>query len=331
MSLCAFRKGHRVRIGVSEFLILQRLPDRNWQLQNTATGEWCTYAEHDLLDRFANHELSFIPRIVGGGIANKLADKLTRDISSYPPELVTLAKARLEYLKEIDRRQPIAITQRTIEPLVRSVSEQVGDSKAPGWRTVCRDYRKWLAAGRDIRAVIFRYGDRGKRGARLPSEAKTISDQVIDELYMAAERKRVPEVHSEILRRLTDANKFRPAPDRLPIPSLRTIYREISRRSPYEVMAARYGKRRAEMEFRASTRGPETSRALQRMQMDHTPADIVVVDDTMASQNCSWLITRPSSIRPTSSARVCKSEPIFSTPKSSCPGTRASSNDSREP
>jgi len=170
MSLCAFRKGHRVRIGVSEFLILQRLPDRNWQLQNTATGEWCTYAEHDLLDRFANHELSFIPRIVGGGIANKLADKLTRDISSYPPELVTLAKARLEYLKEIDRRQPIAITQRTIEPLVRSVSEQVGDSKAPGWRTVCRDYRKWLAAGRDIRAVIFRYGDRGKRGARLPSK-----------------------------------------------------------------------------------------------------------------------------------------------------------------
>ena len=279
MSLCAFRKGHRVRIGVSEFLILQRLPDRNWQLQNTATGEWCTYAEHYLLDRFANNELSFIPRIVGGGIANKLVDKLTRDLSSYPPELVTLAKARLEYLKEIDRRQPIAITQRTIEPLVRSVSGQVGDSKAPGWRTVCRDYRKWLAAGRDIRAVIFRYGDRGKRGARLPSEAKTISDQVIDELYMAAERKRVPEVHSEILRRLTDANKFRPAPDRLPIPSLRTIYREISRRSPYEVMAARYGKRRAEMEFRASTRGPETSRALQRMQMDHTPADIVVVDD----------------------------------------------------
>ena len=130
MSLCAFRKGHRVRIGPSEFLILQRLPDRNWQLQNTVTGEWCTFAENELLDRFANNELSFIPMIVGGGIANKLAEKLTRDLSSYPPELVTLAKARIEYLKEIDRRQPIAITQRTIEPLIRSVSERVGDSKA---------------------------------------------------------------------------------------------------------------------------------------------------------------------------------------------------------
>ena len=44
-------------------------------------------------------------------------------------------------------------------------------------------------------------------------------------------------------------------------------------------MAARYGKRRAEMEFRVSATGPETSRALQRVSMDHTPGDLIVVDD----------------------------------------------------
>ncbi len=42
---------------------------------------------------------------------------------------------------------------------------------------------------------------------------------------------------------------------------------------------ARYGKRRAEMEFRVSGIGPETSRAIQRVSMDHTPSDIIVVDD----------------------------------------------------
>jgi hypothetical protein len=72
-----------------------------------------------------------------------------------------------------------------------------------------------LAAGRDIRAVIPRYADRGKRGARLAPEVKATSDQVIQELYMTAERKRVPEVRLEILRRLTDANKFRPEAERL--------------------------------------------------------------------------------------------------------------------
>jgi putative transposase len=49
--------------------------------------------------------------------------------------------------------------------------------------------------------------------------------------------------------------------------------------SPYEVMVARYGKRRAEMEFRVSATGPVTTRALKLVVMDHTPSDIVIVDD----------------------------------------------------
>src|SRR5216110_2862287 len=44
-------------------------------------------------------------------------------------------------------------------------------------------------------------------------------------------------------------------------------------------MLARYGKRRADMEFRVSSAGPGTSRTLQRVTMDHTPSDIIVVDD----------------------------------------------------
>ena len=133
MSLLAFRKGHRVQIGASEFLILQRLSGSNWQLQNTATGEWCTFQEDDLLDRFARHELSFVVRVDPCSPATeRLAEKLMRDLCAYPPELVALAAIRVEYLKEIDRRQPIAITQRTIEPLVRSVSERIKDVKPPG-------------------------------------------------------------------------------------------------------------------------------------------------------------------------------------------------------
>jgi putative transposase len=158
------------------------------------------------------------------------------------------------------------------------ISGRIGDRKPPGWRTLRRDYSKWLKAGRDIRALVFRYSDRGTCGSRMLPEVKGISDEVIEDLYMTAERKRVPEVHLEIVRRLADANQFRPT-DPLPIPSRRTIYREIARRSPYDIMVARYGKHRAEMEFRVSGAGPQTSRILQRVSMDHTPGDIIVVDD----------------------------------------------------
>ena len=277
MSLNRLRKGQRFKVGAGEFLMLQRLPDSRWQLQNCATGEWSALAEDDLLDGFAQGEASFVVDCHASGGAPE--SKAVRHLAAYSPELATLAGTREQYLKEIDRRQPIAITKASMEPLIRSVSERIHDDKPPGWLTLWRDYRKWLAAGRDVRAIILRYADRGKRGTRSLPEVQIVSERVIDELYMTPERKRVPEVHLEIVRRLGEANQLRAEGDRLPIPSRRTIYREIARRSPYEMMAARYGKRRAEMEFRVSATGPETSRALQRVSMDHTPSDIIVVDD----------------------------------------------------
>lgn len=277
MSLNALRQGSHVKMGPARFLILQKLSDNSWQLQNTATGEWCKFTEDELLDRFTHNELAFDRNTEDSGNHHSSA-QLNRALSAYPLELVAIAQNRVQYLKEIDRRQPIAITSKTMEPLIQYVSERINDTKPPGWRTLARDYGKWLRAGHDIRAVILRHSDKGSRGPRMIPEVKTATDEVIDELYMTKERKRVPEVHLEIVRRLADANKFRPGNDPLPIPSQRTIYREIERRSPYELMVARYGKRRAEMEFRVSGAGPETSRALQRVSMDHTPSDIIVVD-----------------------------------------------------
>jgi hypothetical protein len=192
MSLHALRTGHHVRIGATVFLIVRRLPEGAWQLQNTATGEWRTFDENSLLDQFATNDLSFVaPVDEGASSTSKLSEKLNRDLSVYASELVDLAKNRLQYLKEIDRQQPISITRATIEPITRAVADRIKDNKPPGWRTVCRNYQKWLAAGRDIRAIILRHADRGKPGTRLAPEVKAISDQVIQELYMTAERKRV--------------------------------------------------------------------------------------------------------------------------------------------
>jgi putative transposase len=280
MSLFGLRKGASVRIDEHEFVLHQRLSDNNWQLQDAVTGEWRTFTENDLLERYARKELSFVVQRSGEHpLPKKLSEKLARDLATFSPQLIAIARNRVQYLKEIDRRQPIVLQPKTIQPLIKSISERIRDPNPPGWCTVYRDYRKWLAAARDVRAIILRYADRGRRGTRLPPEVTITADQVIEELYLTPERKRVPEVHLEVIRRLTNENRFRPRHDQLPIPSRRTMYREIARRSPYEAMVARYGKRRADMEFRLSMRGVPTSHALERVVMDHTPGDIIIVDD----------------------------------------------------
>ena len=60
MSLSTLKKGQRIGVRASEFLILQKLPDSRWQVQNCANGEWSALSEDDLLDGFALGEVSFI-------------------------------------------------------------------------------------------------------------------------------------------------------------------------------------------------------------------------------------------------------------------------------
>jgi hypothetical protein len=88
MSRHALRKGHHVRIGASEFVILQRISERAWQLQNVATGEWCAFTDDDLLERFARSELSFVGMFEGPCLsADHASSRLTRSLSTYPTEL----------------------------------------------------------------------------------------------------------------------------------------------------------------------------------------------------------------------------------------------------
>ena len=102
MSQFAFRRGQSVRIGPNEFQFLRRMPEAKWQLENAATGEWCTLTESELLDLFATGKLSFISKVDAAcPVAHKLAGKLERDISAYPSELVALAQVRVQYLKEL--------------------------------------------------------------------------------------------------------------------------------------------------------------------------------------------------------------------------------------
>jgi hypothetical protein len=146
MSFCALRKGTRVKMGVNEFVIMQGLPEAQWQLQNTATGEWRTFQEADLLDQFAHSELSFaIGADESGLLTDRLGINLARDLSFYPPELIALARNRIHYLKQIDARQPIEMTPQVLRPLIEDLAKEIADPNPPDWRTFCRDYRKGLA------------------------------------------------------------------------------------------------------------------------------------------------------------------------------------------
>src|ERR1039458_9147488 len=107
MSLHALRIGQHVRIDAEMFRILQRLPGARWQLQNAATGEWCTFEDDDLLDRFSRKELSFVVAAPALKLTPKDAQEKWANVSIYdkPPMGRRLSGLGLEYqILEIQSR-----------------------------------------------------------------------------------------------------------------------------------------------------------------------------------------------------------------------------------
>jgi hypothetical protein len=146
----ALRPGQTVKIGPVSFLILQKLSCGSWRVRNNESGEWCTFAEEDLLDRFTRNELTFdrCADDLYASTALRAPANLDRALASYPDKLVALAQRRSQYLKEIDRRQPISITPKYMAPLIQHVCETIGDTKPPGWRTLSREVLQTIGANK---------------------------------------------------------------------------------------------------------------------------------------------------------------------------------------
>ena len=66
-----------------------------------------------------------------------------------------IAQNRVQYLKEIDRRQPIAITSKSMGPLIQSVSERIHDAHLDGARSL------GTTANGCVRAAMFAPLSRG--------------------------------------------------------------------------------------------------------------------------------------------------------------------------
>ena len=133
------------RSGRRGFVILQKLSDNSWQLQNTATGEWCKFTEDDLLDRFTRNELVF-DRSVGDQPSgdHRSSAQLDHALSAYPLELVAIAQNRVA-VSEGDRPAAAYCDHRDNHGAAHTVWSR-SESTTPSHRLAHagRDYGKWL-------------------------------------------------------------------------------------------------------------------------------------------------------------------------------------------
>jgi putative transposase len=148
------------------------------------------------------------------------------------------------------------------------------------WRTVYRwlkDYRR----GGDVRALIPATDQRGGKGqSRLQPEVSALIDAVIRDYYHKAEQVTIKDLLYLVAAAIEDENKLRPASDRLPMPGESTLQRRVDALDVRERFAARHGAKAARREFAQVGKTDYPQKPLERVEIDNTPIDLIVVDDT---------------------------------------------------
>lgn len=131
--------------------------------------------------------------------------------------------------------------------------------------------------------------------SRLPAEVEAIIDQVIHDFYLTLQRPNATKAVTEVQRICAERN--------ITAPSHATIRNRIAKISEKKRLSARGFKEKARNQFvPASGTFPNADYPLAVVQIDHTPADIILVDDvhrkpigrpwlTLAMDVCTRVIT----------------------------------------
>jgi len=275
-----FRKGQTLVLAGRECVIENRLTSGDLQLRDATTSACFAKSYDDLVNALFDGQLVIPGEITGESHVERRAKALlTADFTQLPQVWREEAKRRHRYVTEIRRRNITARTPETLRPLISNVAKSINDMAPPSWRTLCRWYRRFVSSGENVRTLIPLVCNRGNKKRRIQPQVIEIIERVIDQEYLRPQRITVATVYETVALRVADENRFRPpGMEKLKTPDRATVYREVAKLDPYEKMAARFGKRIADLKFKALKLGVRPTRPLERVEIDHTKLDLFVVD-----------------------------------------------------
>jgi putative transposase len=296
------RRGMHIEFGGREYVIGSRLPSGEVQIKDLTTDNIRNIPEMEIIAALFEGHFAFLGEGRNGTLLEqKNIKKLIDDIVMLRDDDLRKkeAKRRYAYLKRIQGSNLSQFTKDTLDPLLREVAEEIGET-APNWKTVYyRWFRRFIASGEDIRVLVPSYKSRGNRrpkfagsrkgkgekfSQREKDKAKEIAEvvkDIIDEEYMNEQRLTVHAVYDSLVQRIAEINQFRDSEDRLPIPDRSSLYDRVNNLDEYEADSARFGKKYADHKHRSNQLGPRPTRPLERVEIDHTTLDLFVLDDEL--------------------------------------------------
>jgi putative transposase len=199
-------------------------------------------------------------------------------LAALKPEVRREVKRRLAYLKGLNQAHVSLGMRRQISKVIDTVAARLGDTKKPSTSAVMRWARRLRAAGGYVGALVDRRATRAPRRRIVPAMEQIVMS-TIQRVYLTRARNSLVHtrdvIHAEAAK-LVRAGQLKADEARV---SMATLSRRIADIDRYRRIEARHGSARARMVCRTSMDGASADYPLQRVEVDHTPLNWIVVCD----------------------------------------------------
>lgn len=198
-----------------------------------------------------------------------------RDLDSFPEELKNEALERFKLLsligKEFDGPWPFKQIQKLIEKYKDDVS-----IPTPSPRTVQRWRERYEKSNGDLKSLVVRNYAKGNR------KPKIIGDEYYFDLavqsWLEAERPNITRAYERYCDSIQVANESIVV-GKIPSASYKSFSRRLKQLPPYAVALQRHGKYFADLWFRHNAKHKPPTRILERVEIDHTQLDLMLLHD----------------------------------------------------
>jgi putative transposase len=193
----------------------------------------------------------------------RVADELVaeRGVLTAPAEAWNLAARRAEVMRELTGQRVVGLAS------ADAAAAEMGVSRRQVYVLVSR----WRAGEGLVSDLLPGTSSGGRGGGRLPEEVEAVVRDVLQTRYLTRQRRTVASVCREITRECKARG--------LRVPSRGTVLRRITQLDPVKAMSAREGADAARSRRSAGGSPPEVTGLLEQVQADHTPVDVIVVDE----------------------------------------------------
>ena len=144
--------------------------------------------------------------------------------------------------------------------------------------SIKRYLRAFEGSGGDIRSLVPSTRRRDAGHGRLPAAVDDVIEEVFSSCRAAPAYRTVRDVYLMIVHRIAEANRVRPVSDQLRAPAETTVFRRIRAAAATALLRRKLS--RTEAHATAAVRpGPQPACPLARVEIDHTPLDLILVDE----------------------------------------------------